>query len=391
MQTTVLNETVLDFWKLNLHTHLRQDFEVVFYTSNRLKETLPQISASKLADQVLRLDVSKVYLADSDSQILGEVFRKSAILKTSKTLQVFAKEGELSELSDSEFVRSIHSLIKSEVAWLKNTTTSAIKLIEPHIGSLGHSSNTSSLLIGVPVFKRLTLLNLFAEYMFKFLVPSLKWKGFNTTVVFCGEDAELNALHKFKHYPEFSFIHHSNNLGEKKNLILSLFTASEYDYLMWIDSDDFFHPDVCEALVKKASNNEYWASIEPFSFYNTINSEFLFFEGYGSNQSLHGWGMGSGRVFTKACVQRLDIRFAKGNRSMDESVKDVLSTLSLPKGAHLLTSLDVDYLPIGVKTKQNIWEFSKYSGTSLHPRDLFVAWLPYEIRNSLDTLEFDAE
>lgn len=391
MQELATLKAILDFWKLDLHTNLEHDFEVVFYTSENPKVTLPQVSASKLAETIRELRVSKVYLADSNSQILGEVFHKNAILKTSKTISVFAQEGELGEASDPNFVRSIHKLIKSNAHWLQRPSTLEMHLIAPNLGSYTPIENTSNLLIGVPVFKRLTLLNLFAEYVFKYLVPSLKWRGFNTTVVFCGEEAELDALHKFKHYPEFSFIHHSNNLGMKKNLILDLFTASEYDHLMWMDSDDFFHPDVCEALIKKASNNEYWSSIEPFSFYNTINSKFLFFEGYGSNQSLHGWGMGSGRVFTKTCVQKLDIRFAKGNRSMDESVKDVLSTLNLPKGAHLLTRPELDYLPIGVKTKQNIWDFSRYSGNTLHPRDLFVAWLPYEIRNSLDALDFNAE
>ena len=60
----------------------------------------------------------------------------------------------------------------------------------------------------------------------------------------------------------------SNDLGNKKNAILEYAKQTEVDFLVWIDSDDFFHPKRLEQLISVAKWNGYWSAIKPFCFYD---------------------------------------------------------------------------------------------------------------------------
>ena len=62
-----------------------------------------------------------------------------------------------------------------------------------------------------------------------------------------------------------------------------------------------------------------------------------YFEGYTQGHNLTDWGMGSGRVFTKALLNQMTSGFAKGNRSMDQSIKGALKALDIDPADRLLT------------------------------------------------------
>ena len=68
---------------------------------------------------------------------------------------------------------------------------------------------------------------------------------------------------------------------------------------------------------------------------------------------------------------------------MDQSIKGALHTLDIPIEDRLL--IDTPYLPIGVKTAQNIWANKSYKTTTVrNPK-----WLPYDIWEQIENLSFD--
>ena len=367
--------TFLNYWLADLYSHFSKNYEISQITESI--DLIPNIAPIDLS-----LEDCSAYLCDTEGQHIIELRRKGEIVSHFKSVNVFTKQGEILPHANLKYVEFAHQALGYESSHF--ISERGVHFLKPGEGSLHFSKERYSVLVGVPIHKRFTLTKIFCEYMLKYFVPSLIWKNYDTKIVFCGEEEDLSNLKQFKS-DRIALSCLSNNLGNKKNTILEYAKKTEADYLLWVDSDDFFHPEVIEQLINMAKWNGYWSAIKPFGFYDTQTQELGHFEGYPQGHDLTDCGMGSGRVFTKELIGSMVSNFASGNKSMDRSIKGALQKLNISVEDRLLT--DPIHLPIGVKTAQNIWSAGSYNTKSMrNPK-----WLPYDIWEQIKDLSFDED
>jgi len=367
--------TFLKYWLADLHSHFSENYEISQVTE-------PTNLIPNIAPKDLRLEDCSAYLCNTEGQHIVELRRKGEIISHFESVTVFTKQGEILPHANLKYVEFAHQALGYESYHF--ISDRQVHFLEPGDGSLHFSNRLPSILIGVPIYQRFTLTKVFCKYMIDYFTPSLVWKNYDVKLIFCGEEEDLGNLKQFKN-DRVVFSCLPNNLGDKKNAILEYAKQTEVDYLLWIDSDDFFHPEVIEQLIRIAKWNGYWSAVKPFCFYDSQNHRLGYFEGYPQGHDLTDWGMGSGRVFTKELLNHMVTGFAKGNRSMDQSIKGALQDLEIDATERLLT--DPTHLPIGVKTAQNIWSANSYKTTSMRNPN----WLPYDIQELIENVTYDAK
>tara|TARA_B100000900_G_scaffold410422_1_gene428189 strand:+ start:1616 stop:2746 length:1131 start_codon:yes stop_codon:yes gene_type:complete len=365
------------YWYADLHSHFSKDYEISQIIE--LDDLIPNIAPKDLS-----LEDCSAYLCDTEGQNIIELRRKGEIISHFECVAVFTKQGEILPHANLKYVELAHHAFGYESNHLISNSYKEVYFLDPGKGTLKFSETRHSVLIGVPIHKRFNLTCIFFEYMSKYLIPSLVWKGFDVKAVFVGEKEDLKSLSRHKD-PKVTMSYMSNDLGNKKNAILDYAKVTDVDFLLWIDSDDFFHPETIGELIEVAKFNGFWSAIKPFCFYDTDQQTFGHFEGYAQGHNLENWGMGSGRVFTKELLTHMSSGFSKGNRSMDQSIKGALQNLDIHFEERLL--INPVHLPIGVKTAQNIWAAKSYNTTVMkHPK-----WLPYDIWEQIENLSFDED
>ena len=267
-----------------------------------------------------------------------------------------------------------------------------IHTIAPSYGQCAVSSESSKprLAICTPVFKRFALLDIWLKYMTLYLIPNLEDKGYEITLVLSGGDEEFNVAKPYTVFGRLVYLHHKNVLGDKKNILLSFSKIADFDYLAFIDSDDFFSDQTLSMLIEKANQNAFWSSVQGCCFLDILTMRAGVFSGYGEKKELYGWGLGSGRVFTKKLIKSLeDNPFPPLNKSMDFYIRQYLATFNVPQESRLIPYVENEdtYLFIGVKTDENIWKYDEYSLTPIDLDSNRIAWLPKPIVEELDTLK----
>ena len=239
-----------------------------------------------------------------------------------------------------------------------------------------------------PAHRRLSLLTILQEYMKSYLIPALAWEGFEALWLVAGGSEEQSVL---GNAPD-AFLHCENKLGYKKNRLIRLASLLDADWVIHIDSDDFFHPSIILNLIKLAEFNGWWSACEPFVFKDAETSTPLLFEGYSSNHDLHQRGMGSGRVFSGQLLTRLENEpyAAEANQNMDMLIKENLDFLEIDPESRLLGIEEIEHLPVGIKTDQNIWKSGDYptspvtQGSEHYPK---INWLPLPIQKAINLLK----
>ncbi len=226
------------------------------------------------------------------------------------------------------------------------------------------------------MFRRTQITQVYYQYMKTQLLPQLEHLGFDVQMLVSGDEYDFSAFEPFEN-KRIRFMETENNLGMKKNKMLKESLDCNADYVLLIDSDDFVHLNTVVRLLNLAHSNMYWASIENFGFFNTATRTFSEFKGYSKSHCLYKNGMGSCRVFSRLLIDFLGARPFKEdvNRSMDASIKAKLVSLEIPYEQRLLT--EKEFLPIGLKSSENIWPISAYKTEPLHTTDTKVSWFPF--------------
>lgn len=265
----------------------------------------------------------------------------------------------------------------------------SLKTFAPSFGELKlNTRGAKRVVICTPVYRRLALLDLFMEYMCNFYMPALEWAGYEVIFAVAGQSEESPIVRKYLR-KGLLFFELENNLGLKKNFLLRVAKDIQADYLTYIDSDDFIHPKLTEDMIKVADANSYWSAIEPFCFFDAKTKKYGLFEGYPKPKELHGWGMGSGRVFTTKLLKVLGSDpFAHKNKSLDWYIREQLSKVDVPIEDRLVRLDEVSYLPLGLKTEENIWAYDSYPLKELDSKDSLVDWLPVKIKESYLSIGF---
>jgi len=361
------------YWLADLHSKFSFDYEICILNDS------PHIP--NFAPRDLDLGETSAVLCDTDGDRIIEMRLKKELIVNFDERIVFSKVGEFVDGAIPEYVSFAQSECDRKLTYL--TSDTKIAFTHSGFGSLEISPSKDSLLIGVPIHNRYTLTDLFCRYVTSYLIPGLVWAGYEVSLILCGDSDDLNPLRKYAS-PRVVGFEHQNNLGKKKNAMMEVALAAEVDYLMWLDSDDFLHPNLCDSLIDLASFNGYWSSVEPCLFFDSQNKEYRLFEGYAPNHQLGGWGLGSGRVFTRKLLQMEKLAYVESNKSMDDSVKKALSELDIDTDCRLIR--EPEYLPIGVKTDQNIWKVGGYkTELAQNPN-----WLPRDIRERINNISHDA-
>ena len=333
------------------------------------------------APRDISLENCSAFLCDTQGVKVIEMRKKGQFLADHVSKTIFSSKSEMIDGAIAEYVDLAQQAAGYESTYLESE--SSIVFTKSGFGELRKRSTGNTVLIGVPIYNRFSLTKIFCEYVSTYLIPGLVWEGFDVQVILGGDKDDLQRLRNFASSRICAF-ECENNLGVKKNQIMEFARKADVAQLMWIDSDDFFHPKVCSQLIDLANENGYWSAIKPFCFFDSKSKEYREFGGYGGNHQLKDWGMGSGRVFTRRLIQTKDISFASANKGMDDSVKSVLSSLNIPSMNRLLEC--TQHLPIGVKTEQNIWRLEGYK-TGHIPN---LVWLPRDIQSQIHALESDA-
>lgn len=380
-------KSFVEFWIAEIVDSLGTEFAVV--VQNSAYEFIPQFAPRRVLERVPQ-GCKRFALVTVCGKICVEVSHKDYGLYGATPIVAFSPKGTALSENEISYVKHLHSRLFSEFLFVKSLEESSVHFCSPNVGQICKThEDAKTLLIGVPIHKRFKLTQVFCKYTFEYLIPMLKWQGFEVFVCFVGSESDLENIEAYSQRSDFVFVRHSNDLGEKKNSIVEVAKTSQTDYLLWIDSDDFFPPSLCLKLLEKAELNGYWASVERFGFYDTLQGQYLRFGGYPAGHQLFQEGMGSGRVFTKKLLNEFEVSFARGNKSMDSSVKSVLSKLNLIVSERLVIASEESKLAIGVKTSQNIWGASTYSTEKLSSAHTLVSWLPFEIKSLIENLHFE--
>jgi hypothetical protein len=228
--------------------------------------------------------------------------------------------------------------------------------------------------------------------MQKYFMPQIIWAGFDVCLIFCGGEEELKAVRGSSRDDNVIFLHAPNNLGQKKNLMFERARDLEFDYVTTIDSDDFVHPTTTLHLIQVASDNGYWSAAEPFYFHDLITGAAGVFEGYASGHQLHGWGMGSARVFSQSALRALGSQpFKSGNKGMDDGMKKRLATWDIEVNDRLVSTDTFKELalplPIGAKSDVNVWGIRDYKLNVRYREEFNTDWLLPDIKSALLNLQ----
>ena len=263
--------------------------------------------------------------------------------------------------------------------------------LHPSSGAYAKSRDRQSILICTPCFKRPKILRLYCKYMLKYFIPQLIWDGYDACLALCGGVEEKASVDEYLGAEGLVFLHHSNDLGQKKNTLFAFARDAGFDFATTIDSDDLVHPAATARLIDIAKRNGYWASIEPFYLRDLPTGSAGLFEGYAGNHQLHKWGMGSARVFTAKALDSLgESPFVSGNKGMDDSVKKHLGLWDIESNKRLLSTEDCRDsrvpIPIGIKSDVNVWRFRDYRVRKPNDSEFVTRWLPPEISKSLEAL-----
>lgn len=370
--------SLLKLWLADLKSKFPQNIHVSD-VSKCDQDILPQISVSYMEDY-LRSSMHRVELFYND--IVIAVYEPEEMFSLeSKKLAVFGKSMYLTEHGDMDYVSSLHSILNLNIPYMF-CADGSVKASNLEYSNVCVQDHGKHIVIGTPLHKRHDLSNLHLSYLNDYLVPSLMWHGYYVTTILCGDRDDFKGI-KSVFDPRYNmFVEVPNNLGAKKNHIYKIAKSVKADTLVWIDSDDFFHPSTVLSLIELAERNGYWSAIEPFAFFDTFSGEYIHFEGYAAGHQLSDWGMGSGRVFTQYLMHVLkDSPFVEANKSIDNAMKPILAALNVPPEQRLLR--EFEHLPIGVKTEENIWGVSTYKGIVLDEFAEKVAWLPSPIQKRI--------
>lgn len=380
-------QSFLYFWLLEFEAKLSTQFHLTFYID--FEATIYPLYAIEDIYHLICSKESSVRLFNEQGDVLIELSKSGEILKTFSDIVAFATSAlYVDEASKSYSVR-LHTLLGTDALYISNLEQKSHMFLPPHKGSLSLETSKPSLIFGVPIHERYELTKIFAQYMVEYVLSSLKWQGFTPYICFVGSQEDLLNLRTFETHKNVLCIEHENNLGAKKNLVVSLSKSLDFDYLIHIDSDDFFSPKTIIELIQCANQNTYWSAVEPFGFYDSKSKTYQLFEGYPDGHQLTKSGMGSGRVFTKKLLDLLPCEaFTKGNKSMDASIKSALDKLNIVSNERLLTLKTLSNLPIGVKTSQNIWSLDTYKTYQISQTHTFFDWLPSEIETQITNLTF---
>ena len=263
--------------------------------------------------------------------------------------------------------------------------------LHPSSGTYVKCRDRQSILICTPCFKRPEILRVYCKYMLKYFIPQLIWDGYDACLALCGGPEEKAAVKQYLGEDGLVFLSHKNDLGQKKNTLFAFARDADFEFATTIDSDDFVHPATTTHLIDIAKRNGHWSSIEPFYFHDLPTGAEGLFEGYAGSHQLHGWGMGSARVFTAQSLDSLgESPFDSGNKGMDDSVKKHLALWNIESDKRLLSTEDCRDLlvpiPIGVKSDVNVWRFRDYRVRRPSDGEFVTRWLPPEISNALKAL-----
>lgn len=295
----------------------------------------------------------------------------------------------LNLIPEEEYIKSLYEDFGLSEKMYLAQRGKATALTPSFGGVCAKVNDVKRVVICTPVFKRLALLDLYMDYMCNYYIPSLEWSGFEVIFALAGQEEESPVVRKYFR-KGLIYLQTENNLGRKKNLLLNLARDIQVDYLIYIDSDDFIHPDLTKKMVEVAETNGYWSAVEPFCFFDAKSKDYGLFEGYAKNKDLYGWGMGSGRVFTSKLLKSFgDNPFAHKNKSMDWYIREQLSEVDVPVDSRLVRLSDLSYLPLGLKTEENIWAYDKYDIRVLDPQDSLVNWLPPTLKTRYLSISFD--
>jgi len=248
----------------------------------------------------------------------------------------------------------------------------------------------AKILIGIPAYGRPNLLKLNLQYTQDVLQDGLKTLGFQTDILVVGSGSpEANVVESF---PTITYQEIPNFLSNKKNLILDIAKEQDYDFLVWLDSDDFVPINLLAQLIVTAKRNSFWASASNIYFFSAYDHSLHFFDGYKKSHDLANQGLGTARVFTKKLIHLLpsNVFGVDRERSMDVKIAPYLKSVNVPPEKRLVKS-EYHNTILGVKTSQNIWPIEAYQKDAFQmlytlDSELF-SWLPKEIQAGILNLE----
>lgn len=345
------------------------------------------IQSSNLTDSIPLLSVSKV----------AELFRrhKSLALESPSGVEVSMEEAKTKEKPRSVLCFSSPTFLPHTDLLPRMLQVAPILGIDRFLvrgGGLYSKGQHilpkkgTRLVIVTPIFERLCLLDIYAEYTRKFLIPALAWQDLEVYWFCAGGPEEKVALQDRADI----FFEMENNLAAKKNTLFDAAREVEADYTICIDSDDFFSPETVSLLIQQAKANTFWSALEAFVFFSAEHKKFHHFEGYPENHDLYQQGLGSGRVFTRKFLDTIQREpfGSEGNKSMDSKLRESIKALCLEPPEYLVCQNHE--LPIGVKTKQNIWSIQQYDTSEVPANNRLISWIPKAIFEKIRTLPHDA-
>lgn len=257
----------------------------------------------------------------------------------------------------------------------------------------------TKILIGTPAFQRINLLDIFLQYT-SMLQKKMKQSNFIVDFLVVGTShIEIDVI---KNFPNINYHTLENVLSHKKNYIVDYAKKHDFDYLIWIDSDDFIPLDLLGQVLVKVKNNGYWASTKSMLMFDTSNQEMSWFRGYHieQNQRLASQGLGTCRIFSKKFLDLLPENPYGLNKTqgMDASISHYLSNLNLGIDETLCNPPLSETL-IAIKTNENIWGIEDYANRSNKPPyslvktflslyDADFNWLPKDIKDKLSLLDY---
>ena len=72
---------------------------------------------------------------------------------------------------------------------------------------------------------------------------------------------------------------------------------------------------------------------------------------------------------------------------MDEGSRNTLQNFNMKHEERLL--FENDYLPIGLKTRTNIWSAKNYKTEKIISKNEYVNWLPKHIKSKFEYVEYE--
>ncbi len=249
------------------------------------------------------------------------------------------------------------------------------------------------ILIGIPAYKRPNLLRINLQYTVAEIQANLIAAGFGVDMLVVGSSSEEGDA--VREFPTIEYLEIPNYLSNKKNLILERARHGDYDFLIWLDSDDFVPIKLLAQLLVTAKRNGLWASVASIYFFDAASHRLIFFEGYRPGHELSNQGLGTARVFTKRLIKLLpeNVFGINRERSMDSQMAPYLNALNVHPSKRLLHS-EYHSTILGVKTSQNIWSMEDYESKSfqmLYGLDSYLFdWLPQTTREQLLELSFES-